>query len=75
MLAQEVEVMKTWTQALENRESENVDNVDEDVEAEDKVLELPRERAETTEYPTQDFFTTSEGQKKIAAEMEKSKFH
>lgn len=42
----------------------DANNVDEHIESEDEELDRDHERAETTEYPIQDFATRSKVQKR-----------
>lgn len=62
--------MEEWRQALVDREGEDADSVEEDIDIEDKELEINGERAKTTEYPTQAFVTRSEVQKWSQLEWE-----
>lgn len=71
-LAHEAKITDAWTQAREVRGRKDVANVHEDIEIEDKESELNPERADMTEYPTQDFVILSEVQRMISAGMEKS---
>lgn len=57
-------------QVLEDRDVEDATNVEDFFEIENKELELDCQRAQTTEYLTQDPGTRSNLQDKIAAEME-----
>lgn len=62
-------------QALKDRDAEDADNLDDDMEIEKQESGLDCDPAHTTEYPTQNFFTPSEIQKTVTAEMEKSTSH
>lgn len=57
ILVQEDEIREAWMPDLEERNCEDADNVDENIEIEEEDWELDLERAEATEYPTQEFDT------------------
>lgn len=57
ILAQEAEIMDTWTQVLEDHDHQDVANENWDTEIEEEESEIDRELAETMEYPTQGFVT------------------
>lgn len=63
------------TQGLEDCDGEDAANVDEYIKTADKESELDCDRAETTEYLTDDFITHLEVQNLMAAGMRKSTSH
>lgn len=69
-LVQEAKITYVWTQALEIRSREDAYNVDEDTRIEDGVLEIDLERAQVSEYLTQEFVTRWEVREMIASGME-----
>lgn len=56
-------------------DGKDADNGDQDTEIEDEEPKLDHERAQTTEYPIQNFFTRSKVQDLIEAGITKSKYH
>lgn len=66
------EVMETCCQALEDRDRDDANILDEDIEIGDEELQHKREQAETVEDPTQYIFICSKVQAMIVAEMRKS---
>lgn len=59
-------------QAFEAHNGSDADNVNENIGCEDEELEFEHERAQVTEYPTQDLLTSLEVQAMIATEVKKS---
>lgn len=68
--AGKTKIMDAWTEVLEDCDRKEADEIDEDIRIEDENLELDRDRAETTAYPAQNFFTHLEVQLLVAADME-----
>lgn len=52
-----------------NIDGKDSNNVHEGISIEDEELDLDRDRAQMTEYPTQDFFTRLKVQDTLAAEL------
>lgn len=66
--------MHAWKQTLDNCDSDNSNNLDEDV-IEDHVLKVEHERAQVMKNLTQNFAAQWQVLASLAAELKKSTFH
>lgn len=71
ILVQEFKIVFSRTQVLGDRHSEEGDNLDEDLNIEDKELQLNREQYQTTDHPIRNSVTHMNVKAVIWFEMEK----